>query len=71
MQSALSNYLSDLDTPSRLTQDVTLATGVLLCSVSVSKDKKSKTFMLLTLLDQFALHLVSPVKRLAWSAPSP
>ncbi|CAJ0546566.1 Ff.00g011930.m01.CDS01 [Fusarium sp. VM40] len=36
MQSALSNYLGDLDTPSRLTQDVTLATGVLLCSVSIN-----------------------------------
>jgi hypothetical protein len=36
MESALSNYLSDLDNPDRLSQDVTLATGVLLCSVSVS-----------------------------------
>ncbi|CAG7566045.1 unnamed protein product [Fusarium equiseti] len=36
MESALSNYLSDLDNPDRLSQDVTLATGVLLCSVSIN-----------------------------------
>ncbi|KAH7259290.1 uncharacterized protein BKA55DRAFT_592054 [Fusarium redolens] len=36
MQSALSNYLNDLDNPSMLCQDVTLATGVLLCSVSIN-----------------------------------
>lgn len=38
MQSALSNYLNDLENPSMLRQDVTLATGVLLCSVSVSRN---------------------------------
>lgn len=36
MQSALSNYLNDLENPSMLCQDVTLATGVLLCSVSIN-----------------------------------
>ncbi|KAF5702089.1 hypothetical protein FGLOB1_9816 [Fusarium globosum] len=36
MQSALSNYLNDLENPSMLRQDVTLATGVLLCSVSIN-----------------------------------
>ncbi|KAF5675081.1 hypothetical protein FCIRC_7554 [Fusarium circinatum] len=34
MQSALSNYLNDLENPSMLCQDVTLATGVLLCSIN-------------------------------------
>ncbi|KLO80296.1 uncharacterized protein LW93_6506 [Fusarium fujikuroi] len=36
MQSALSNYLNDLENRSMLRQDVTLATGVLLCSVSIN-----------------------------------
>lgn len=36
MQSALSHYFNDLNTPEKLDLDETLATGVLLCSVSVS-----------------------------------
>jgi hypothetical protein len=36
MQLALSGYLQDLATPEKLQLDATLATGVLLCSVSVS-----------------------------------
>ncbi|KAM5354658.1 hypothetical protein ACJ41O_001305 [Fusarium nematophilum] len=36
MQLALSHYFNDLNTPEKLDLDATLATGVLLCSVSVS-----------------------------------
>ena len=36
MQSALSHYFDDLNTPEKLELDATLATGVLLCSLSVS-----------------------------------
>jgi hypothetical protein len=36
MQSALSHYFGDLNTPEKLELDATLATGVLLCSLSVS-----------------------------------
>jgi hypothetical protein len=36
MQSALSHYFNDLNTPEKLELDATLATGVLLCSLSVS-----------------------------------
>lgn len=36
MQLALSGYLEDLATPEKLQLDATLATGVLLCSISVS-----------------------------------
>lgn len=36
MQSALSHYFNDLNTAEKLALDETLATGVLLCSVSVS-----------------------------------
>jgi hypothetical protein len=36
MQSALSHYVNDLNTPEKLDLDATLATEVMLCSVSVS-----------------------------------
>ncbi|KAM6529266.1 hypothetical protein FALCPG4_007413 [Fusarium falciforme] len=36
MQSALSHYFDDLNTPEKLDLDETLATGVLLCSVSIN-----------------------------------
>ncbi|KAJ3461035.1 hypothetical protein MRS44_011902 [Fusarium solani] len=36
MQSALSHYFNDLNTPEKLDLDETLATGVLLCSVSIN-----------------------------------
>lgn len=37
MQSALSHYFEDLNSPEKIELDATLATGVLLCSVSVSE----------------------------------
>ncbi|KAJ5035864.1 hypothetical protein NUH16_003725 [Penicillium rubens] len=36
MQSALSHYFDDLNTPEKLELDATLATGVLLCSLSIN-----------------------------------
>lgn len=70
MQSALSHYFNDLNTPEKLNLDETLATGVLLCSVSVSFGVAHKQATLLMETDKLFVHLDTSARRIAWSSPA-
>lgn len=68
MQSALSHYFNDLNTPEKLDLDETLATGVLLCSVSVSFGVAHRQKMWLMEVDKLSVHLDTSVGRITRSS---